>query len=68
MWKRGGPDGFPRFLFTVLLSGICGLTAQAAQEPRSGRFNHGGFQMAQLWGGRFTKQTDEAVKAFNDSI
>ena len=24
--------------------------------------------MAQLWGGRFTKQTDEAVKAFNDSI
>ena len=26
------------------------------------------FYMAQLWGGRFTKQTDEAVKAFNDSI
>ena len=24
--------------------------------------------MAQLWGGRFTKQTDAAVKAFNDSI
>ena len=24
--------------------------------------------MAQLWGGRFTKPTDEAVKAFNDSI
>ena len=24
--------------------------------------------MAQLWGGRFTKQTDQAVKAFNDSI
>ena len=24
--------------------------------------------MAQLWGGRFTKQTDEAVRAFNDSI
>ena len=24
--------------------------------------------MAQLWGGRFTKQTDDAVKAFNDSI
>ena len=24
--------------------------------------------MAQLWGGRFTKQTDGAVKAFNDSI
>ena len=24
--------------------------------------------MAQLWGGRFVKETDEAVKAFNDSI
>ena len=24
--------------------------------------------MAQLWGGRFTKNTDEAVKAFNDSL
>ena len=24
--------------------------------------------MAQLWGGRFTKQTDAAVKAFNDSL
>ena len=24
--------------------------------------------MAQLWGGRFTKKTDDAVKAFNDSI
>ena len=24
--------------------------------------------MAQLWGGRFTKQTDDAVKAFNDSL
>lgn len=24
--------------------------------------------MAQLWGGRFTKQTDSAVKAFNDSL
>ncbi len=24
--------------------------------------------MAQLWGGRFTKQTDTAVKAFNDSL
>ena len=24
--------------------------------------------MAQLWGGRFTKETDDAVKAFNDSI
>ncbi len=24
--------------------------------------------MAQLWGGRFTKETDAAVKAFNDSI
>ena len=24
--------------------------------------------MAQLWGGRFTKETNEAVKAFNDSI
>ncbi|MBP3880697.1 MAG: argininosuccinate lyase [Lachnospiraceae bacterium] len=24
--------------------------------------------MAQLWGGRFSKQTDAAVKAFNDSI
>ncbi|HAB94325.1 MAG TPA: argininosuccinate lyase, partial [Lachnospiraceae bacterium] len=24
--------------------------------------------MAQLWGGRFTKETNDAVKAFNDSI
>ena len=24
--------------------------------------------MAQLWGGRFTKETDKLVKSFNDSL
>ena len=28
----------------------------------------GDTDMAQLWGGRFTKETDELVKQFNDSL